>query len=162
MSRVHFHTPRFSLTEKLRQSDGMSVADAVQAAQANVAGLSEEALKAVDNALAAIGKAAADLPGEFDDQALARLYRLSNEMIGLGSAAGLKLLDPTAYSLCDLIDGMRSQQRYAAEPIAVHVQALHLLRSFEISAEDAVVRDILSGLTRVRDKYAPEKPKPAA
>lgn len=157
MSGVRFHTPRFRLSEQLREAGGKTVADAVQDAGAGLESIAAACLAALDKALVELERDIAALPAKFDETAMGALYHKVNDMIGVAGAAGLPDMDRAAYSLCDLIDSMRVGQRVGADAISVHLQALQLLRRPDALGGEAAVKQILGGLSRVRQKYAPPK-----
>lgn len=161
---VTFITPQYKIAEKLQQPGGKTVAQAVTDAQHGLEGLADACLGAVDEALTDIDRAYKALPDDFDLAALTDLYDSANGLIGIATVAGLMEMDRAAYSLCDLIDRMMAMGRPDKEPIAVHVQALHLLRSpAALIRGGGKVEEVVQGLVRVARKYRqPEPAKPDA
>jgi len=153
MSSVTFSFPQHRLGKIIRQPGGKSVADAVRDAAAGIETLRPPCLETIDEILTLVDQrmneflATADkiVPGR-------RLYAAVNSIIGLAGAVGLDEVDRAAFSLCDLLDQMARMGRWDVAAVAVHVQALHLLRSPAALGSDASVRAILTGLKQVRDK----------
>jgi len=165
VTTVTYTFPEYRLAKLLKQPGGKSVADAVKDAETGVASLAdrcrdarETALKALDAAWAQADRAAPRLCD------LDALYDRANALIGLGAPSGLPLMDEVAYSLCDVADAMRRHEAPSAEPISVHVHALHLIHHME--GQPAAFAAMAEGLRQVRDRVlgalSPPEPQPAA
>ena len=59
-----------------------------------------------------------------------------------------------AISLSDLLDYLKSQQRWDANAVAVHLRACRLLLHTEGAADAAGTQAILAGLRKVSQRYA--------
>lgn len=135
--------PKQRLARLLRMPGGKSVAAALQDADA--------ALAALDEGLAEIARLlplTRSLADGEAREARTRIYHEANAMVGVAHVAGLPHLDRAAYGLCELADGLMAQGRWDADAVAVHVQALHLLRQAQFG--DAMT--VLDGLEKVRVK----------
>ena len=150
MSRVRFVKPQYKLSQQIDEPGGRTVQVAIQSAEEGVGTLKAACVAAVDKQLGELDQAFAVLPDTFDDAAMGKLYHCSTSLIGICSAADLKEMDKAAYSLCDLLDRMTASRRMERGAIAVHVQALHLLRRPPASLQ---LKEVLQGLARVRQKY---------
>lgn len=153
MSRAIFTAPNYRLSKLLKKPGGKSIAAAIEAAAENVSTLKVPCLEHVDEALVEIDAHLRAFIEMEDKSAPAKaLYDCVNAMIGLAGAVGLREVDRASFSLCDLLDRMMRTQRWEIEPIAVHVQSLHLLRQPAIIESAASVRAVMSGLQKVHDK----------
>ena len=151
MNRVRFVKPQYKLSQQIDEPGGRTVALAVQAAEEGVGTLKNAAVGAVDSQLSEVDEAFAAVPETFDPAAMGKLYDRVNGLIGICSTADLKDMDKAAYILCDLLDRMMAARRMERVPIAVHVQALHILRKPPAALQ---VKEMLQGLARVRQKYS--------
>lgn len=153
MSKAIFTVPNYRLSKLLRQSGGKSVAAAVKDASDGVASLAQDCLKSIDELLVEIDRGLKAFAGAPDKAAAANaLYKLTNQLIGLAGAARLDEMDRAAYSLCDLLDRMSRARRWDVDAVAVHVQALHLLRNPNALGSVQSLAAVLVGLKKVRDK----------
>jgi hypothetical protein len=159
MSNVRFVFPKHKLAEQLRQAGGLPVAEAVEAAQANLAELRPECLSELQ---ALTGEAAAcfeQFPAVFDPAPLRTLYGIASRGVGTGAVCGTPAADTALISLCNLLDYLQTTRRWDLDAVAVHVKTLQLLvgsagQDLGEAASDA----ILSGLTQVSARYAQDPP----
>lgn len=70
------------------------------------------------------------------------------------SVCGLAAIDTALISLSDLLDYLKSQQRWDANAVAVHLRACRLLLQTEGAADAAGTQAILAGLRKVSQRYA--------
>jgi hypothetical protein len=96
--------------------------------------------------------AAAARPPPSDD--LARLYALSNEVIGLSGAAELEDLGMAALSFCRLLDGFRSGVSWSAASYDVHLASLQLLAQQELALDAEARAKVVEGLNSVVQRTA--------
>lgn len=152
MTNARFVFPKVRLAELLKAPGGLTVADALERAQANLATLRPtclaEQVALLDYADAAFGR----LGETFDDGALAELYAIAVRGIGTGSVCGAPAVDEALNSLCDLVDHFRSNGQYDRDAIGVHIQAWRLLLNPDLPPEGA--QPVLSGLRKVAARYA--------
>lgn len=131
-------TPR--IAAMINRASGVTEAEALARASARIEGLRAESLAALDVALEAAEQAGRADPADLDG-----LYDRASEVVELAGLYGLTGLGRAAYSLCDLADTLRAGGRTNAAAVAVHLEALRLLRH----ADDAVAAPILDGLKAV-------------
>jgi hypothetical protein len=152
MASARFVFPKLNLAQLLKKPGGVPVAEAVAAAQANLADLRPQCMSELHNLLEAAEKVFAGLGSTYDQAGVASLYQTAVRGIGLGDVCGAGSVDVALTSLCDLLDHLKTNERYDAEAVGVHLRAWRLLISTEIPPEGA--QAVLAGLNRVSAKYA--------
>jgi len=148
---ARFTVPKLNLTQLLKKPGGVPVAEAVAAAQANLATLKPQCMTELHTLLEAAEKVFARLGATYDDEGVAALYQTAVRGIGLGDVCGAGSVDVALTSLCDLLDHLKTNERYDPEAVGVHLRAWRLLISTEIPPEGA--QAVLAGLNRVSAKY---------
>lgn len=152
MSSVRFVFPKVRLAEILKTPGGLTVADALERAQANLDTLKPSCLAELA-ALLEFGEAALDrLDETFDEGGLADLYAIAVRGIGAGAVCGLPAIDEALTSLCDLIDHLQTTGQYDRAALGVHVQSWRLLMNPDLPLDAA--RPMLDGLRKVSARYA--------
>lgn len=138
------------LAALIRKPGGISVAEALQAAQDNLKSVESECLNAMDEKLAQIADLVArckDSPSEKD---LQTLYGLGNDVLEVAGVFDMTPLSEAAFSLCDLIDRFKTYGRFSYPALMVHLQALQALRVME-GDSDPAAKSMLDGLRKVVD-----------
>ncbi len=153
MTAVRIHRPKYALAGMLRKPGGKTVAEAVEAADANLEGLKEAAWPQLDERLAEVEACFGRYGEAYDEALIDEHYRLAVGLIGLPSLCGLDALENAAHSLCDLLDRLRTTGRWDKDGIKVHIQALRLLRNLA-PGEEAIAEPVLEGLRKVRERHA--------
>jgi hypothetical protein len=148
---ARFTVPKLNLTQLLKKPGGVPVADAVAAAQANLASLKPQCMTELHTLLEAAETVFGRLGATYDYAGVASLYQTAVRGIGLGDVCGAGSVDVALTSLCDLLDHLKTNERYDAEAVGVHLRAWRLLISTEIPPEGA--QAVLAGLNRVSAKY---------
>jgi len=152
MSTARFTVPKQRLAQQLRTPGGLPVAEAVAAAAANLAELKPACIAELQQLLDAAEAVFARMGQAFDDGVMGELYDAAVRGIGLGEVCGAGSVDVALHSLCDLVDHLRTQKRYDAEAIGVHLRAWRLLMSTELPPEGA--QAVLAGLNKVSKLYS--------
>lgn len=151
MSDVKVHKVRYKLATKLREGAKISVATAQQSAQDRVKALEPKLLAAIEIEIAVLDEGYKALQ-RADASGIGRMYTTADGIVGLaGAAPRLKALGAASLSLCDLLDGLRGALPSDLRPIAVHIDALRVLKT-EMPERDQLV--VLGGLTKLRDHYS--------
>ena len=125
----------------IHQPGGLTVKEAVQAAEAGMDELKPYAAAEIGKLvrdLLAVGAASLttkDLATR--STMLQDLYRLSNTIVGVAAPFGWKGLGVIAYSLCDLVDRLRSAGRWNAPALRIHLDGMRLMH--ETPREEAEV-----------------------
>jgi hypothetical protein len=154
MTAVRFVFPKPRLAELLRTPGGLSVAEAVERAHANLEEI-KPTCTADLLALLELCEAGYWTIGEaFDAAAITELYAIAVKGIGAGEVCGLAGVDLALNSFCDLLDHLRTLARFDREAVGVHVRAWRLLMTSDLP--EAGRRQIVDGLLKVSGRYAAE------
>jgi len=154
MSSVRYEFPKYKLTQQLREPGGKAVAEAVEAASANLEELRPDCEDELQRAVAAALECFQAFPAGFDPAALQQLYAISARAVGIGAVCGAPAADATFVSLCNLLDHLGVIKRWDLEAIAVHVQTLQLLAARVRDHLDApAIEQVLAGLEKVTGRY---------
>ena len=146
MSDVKVHRVKYRLARQLRAGAQLSVTTALGGAKDRVKKLEPAILAAIDDEIAGMDAAVSDL-GRGDAAAVSRLYQAANRLLGLaGAAPRLEALGKAALSLCELLDALDGVPA-DFRPIAVHIDALRILRT-QLPERDQFL--VLGGLSKVR------------
>ena len=112
----------------VRKPGGLSLDEAVRAPDANLQSIRGQLIAEVEATVermqALAGNAFRDGP---DERALEQLYQLSNSVVGIAGAAGLRALGQVCYNLCELIDRLQTSRGWNVAAVRVHIDSLHLL-----------------------------------
>jgi len=151
------YRPKLALYDILDKGGGVSVATAMQRADAAVEVHRAEATKALTAALAkldALGAARTQAPDEFYEHATFVL-----DIAGIFQPP----LCRAANSLCDLVQRMKAAERWDWASIDVHLASMRLLAG-KTNDKDPSVQTVLNGLgavvSRFPDPSPPDPPKP--
>lgn len=156
MTAVSIHRPALRLPKLLREPGGLALADALKLAARNLEAASPAYLEALAEGLTEVERLAAAVSDLYDPAVITQLYDRSSNLIGVASVCGQPSIDDALYSLCDLLEHLRTRQISDVEAIMVHVRALRLLIQHPGAAGLAGAQAILAGLHRVSDRYAAE------
>ena len=80
----------------------------------------------------------------------AEIYDNASAIIDTAGLFGFDHVGQAAYALCDLVDAFGEQDRWDASAVAVHVEALRLMRGAECSVQER--ERLLAGLHAVLEK----------
>lgn len=133
----------------VRQPGGVSMDEAVRAADANLESIRGRLVAEIEATLErmqALGGALRDGPG--DGRALEELYASANAVIGLAGAPGLRGLGRVCYSLCELIDRLQTSGAWNGPAVRIHMDSLRALRPGTAEGE-AQQEAIVAALKRV-------------
>ena len=139
------------LTHFVNTADGIPLAEAIAAAESKVAEIKPPGLVHIDALMAELG---AKAPADPSEVQVERLYRLANELAGLGAVFGLPALGRAAYSLCELLDVLGGSGSWNAAAVGVHLEGLRLLRQEgmgELPPE--AISAVLGGLDQVVARF---------
>jgi hypothetical protein len=159
MSTARFTVPKQRLAELMRKPGGVPAEEALKAAAENLQELRAPCLAELQDLLEAADATFARIGAGFDDAGLAELYETAVKGIGLGEVSGVASIDLALNSFCDLLDHLRTNQRYDREAVGVHLRAWRLLMSADLPAEGC--QAVLSGLHKVSALYSAPRPAEA-
>ena len=155
MTTARFTVPKHRLDQQLKKPGGVPVAEAIEAAQANLSQLKPQCIGELHTLLVAAETVFAKLGSAYDDDGVSQLYDSAVRGIGLGDVCGAGSVDVALHSLCDLLDHLKTHQRYDAEAVGVHLRAWRLLISTELPPQGA--QAVLAGLNKVSALYSAPK-----
>ena len=127
---------------------GKTIAQALDEAQANLDEIRHESLgilRAKLEELQAVGKRSAAAPGEADIEAL---YNLSSEVLDIAGLFGLPELGHAAFSLCELLDRLKSRKTWNWPAVQVHLHGLLVLADPDKTPPDGR-QTVVDGLRQV-------------
>jgi hypothetical protein len=146
MSTAQKFYPRNTLAAMINRPGGITIADALSRAEANVETIRGDCLAAIDEALAAV-QGLIPANGAPSPDAVNAMYQYANDIVGVAVTYDLRELSRAAYSLCELLDRQRARDAWSARAVSVHIEALRLLREPNADADGRAA--ILVGLEQV-------------
>jgi hypothetical protein len=149
---TNFVFPKNRLAKLLRAAGGKPVVEALEDASANLKTIEPEAQAELQVMLREVEARYAALGETYDDEKLDDLYFIANRVIGVAGVCGRQAVDVALVSLCQLLDYLKTAERWDNASVGVHVQALRLLLGAD--PNDQQVAAILDGLKRVSALYA--------
>jgi hypothetical protein len=152
MSSVRFVFPKVRLAEILKAPGGLTVAEALERAEANLEEIKPTCIAELAALLEYAEAAFERLAPDVDDAGLADLYAIAVRGIGAGAVCGAPGVDDALTSLCDLIDHLRTTGHYDRPAVGVHVRAWRLLMNPDLPLAGA--QPVLDGLRKVSARYA--------
>jgi chemotaxis protein histidine kinase CheA len=145
---IPVHTKR--LAAKINQPGGVTEEEAIEAATANLESLRGRTEHELDVTLQQIRAIGHTLQAPPDPMAVRELYSLSNSVVGIAGVYGMSGLSAVAYSLCDLVDKLRTSQTWNAAAVRVHVDSLLLMQGD--GPGKAVEQQIQQALRKLLDR----------
>lgn len=146
--RMPAHTKR--LAGLVHRPGGLTEDEAVCAADANLETIRERTLQQMDGTLQLMQAIGRTLETRADRAALESLYAHSNSIIGVAGVFGMSGLSAVAYSLCELIDRLRTSRTWNAQAVSVHLDSLRLMRM--AGPGEAENREMQAALRRLVDR----------
>jgi hypothetical protein len=135
----------------MRKPGGMRIGDALLKAAANLELIREPCLEDVDEQLERLDRLSSQGGESPDDDLKLEMYRCGNDIHAIAGVFGLVEMGAAAFSLCELIDRLRTSGGWTKPAVDVHLSSLHLLR--HPADEDRA--SVVEGLIRLTDKVAP-------
>jgi hypothetical protein len=142
------HTKR--LSAKINQPGGLTEDEAIEAATANLESLRGRTEHELDVTLQQIRSIGHALQAPPDPASVRELYSLSNSVVGIAGVYGMSGLSAVAYSLCDLVDRLRTTKTWNSPAVRIHVDSLLLMQGNGPGKEQEVV--IQQALRRLLDR----------
>ncbi len=136
------------LAKLVEAPGGMKAGAALDAAEANLEAIQSECLDALDAQIGQLDRICADATADMADETKGEVYALANDVHSVAGTFNLTELSEAAYSLCELVDNLRSTGRWNKAAVDVHVSSFHLLRHPDAADRSSVVR----GLRRVTEQ----------
>jgi hypothetical protein len=132
---------------------GKSIAQALDDAQANLEEIRAEQLGLLNSKLdelQALGKQSEKSPTLANIEGL---YALSSEVIDIAGLFGLPELGHAAFSLCELLDRLKSRKAWNWPAVQVHLHGLLVLADLDKTPPEGR-QDVVEGLRQVCQRVA--------
>ena len=145
--------PENRLAKVVFMPGGKTIAQALDDALANLDEIraeSLELLRAKLEEIQALGRKSAKEPKAAD---LATLYALSGEVLDIAGLFGLPELGQAAFSLCDLLDRLKSKKTWNWPAVEVHLHGLLILADPDKTPPDGR-QSVVDGLRQVCQRVA--------
>jgi hypothetical protein len=145
--------PENRLSKVVFLPGGKTIAEALDDAQAN---LEEIRLQSLDllrgkiEEIQALGKRAEKDPSEADIQGL---YTLSSEVLDIAGLFGMPELGHAAFSLCELLDRLKSRKAWNWPAVQVHLHGLAILSDPDKTPPESRM-SVVEGLRQVCQRVA--------
>lgn len=149
MSVIRKFHPEVRLKKLLAEPGGITVGVALERAGQNLETIKDECLRSIGDKVEQIHA----LSQVGDEPAFAACYRLSNEIFAEAGAFDLADLSEAAHSLCSLLSLPERSARTRAA-IALHVDAMRLLRAPETAGHPALRKAVMEQLRTLTAKVA--------
>ncbi|WP_158744828.1 hypothetical protein [Acidisphaera sp. L21] len=148
MSNLPLHTRR--LSGLVNRPGGITVSEAVVAAEANLATIRVRGLDEITSTLAKIQTIGEALRAGPNPVKQTELYDLSNILVGVCGVFGMGGLGEVAFSLCSLLDRMREAGVWSMPSVQTHLDSLRLLHSATL--EPAAMAAVTAALRQVVER----------
>ncbi len=152
MTAVQFLFPENRLAKLIRRPGGVSYAQAMAAAEANMDSIRADVLAGVDENLQRIDQLSADPAVAFSPEIQAELYERSNYVAGLAGSGGLPELGQAAFCYCELLDRIIAGAAWPQAAVTVHMDSLKLLRAMGVASPENDRAAIVEGLRKVAER----------
>lgn len=141
---VRFRPPSGGLKRALDMAPARSAADAVAAADANLAALQPICEKDVEASLQRLAAQMTELRKDPSPENYCELYVCSSRIIGASAVMGTEDVAQLAHTLCDLLDKQAHHKERSVEPLAVLVNSMMFM--FKAGRSGADTSKLRSGL----------------
>lgn len=135
------------LAKTLNYKKGLTLTEAVTAADGRLVELRERTLDEIDATVAEIQALAQDIK-RLDDPRVQDIYAAANRINAIAGVFERTEMGEAAYSLCELIHRFQAAGRFSWPMVEVHLDGLRLLRHPDDHADDHRTQ-VLSGLRQV-------------
>jgi hypothetical protein len=150
MNAVTYTFRKNTLGQLVDAPGGISVNDAVRAAERNVASIRDESVLEVDRNVALLARSAAAAAADASNlSARLEVYAHANVIAGLAGCCGLSEVGQAAFYLCELTDLYIVSDAWNADAVAVHLSAIAVLRAPDIAGAPEMRRSVLAGLHEI-------------
>jgi hypothetical protein len=135
------------LAKMVKEPGGVRIGQALDQAGQNLDTIQEQCLEAMDAQIDEMERLCADGGRQPPEDTKNQLYDLGNDVLAVAGAFQLAELGQAAFSLCELVDRLRSRGRWNQAAVEVHLSAFRLLRQPDPGADRSSVILGLKGLT---------------
>ncbi len=156
MSKIRYFFRDNPLTRMIRSSGGVRLDEAVARAEANLETIRQDCIAAIDTDIARLERLLDKVVQRPETTVLVDAYQRSNAVAGVAGSCGMAELGEAAFSLCDLLDRLRTAGGWNADAVAVHLNTIRLLRVMAGKGGGAAERAVLEGLHAVATRVVVE------
>ncbi len=142
------HTRR--LAGLVNRPGGITVSEAVLAAEANLETLRDRGLGEIASTVTRMLAIGDTLRAGTDAAEQAELYKLSNFLVGVCGVFGYGGVGEVAFSLCSLLDRLRSAGLWNVPSVRIHLDSLRLVHAGNLQGAEMVA--IGAALRQVVDR----------
>lgn len=135
------------LAKTLNYKKGLTLTEAVTAADGRLVELRERTLDEIDATVAEIQTLAQEIK-HLDDPRVQDIYAAANRINAIAGVFERSEMGEAAYSLCELISRFRASERWSSAMVAVHVDALQVMRQVQ-DHDPAHCKALREGLRKV-------------
>lgn len=135
------------LAKALTKQSGLTLTEAVSRADVRLGDLRERTLEEIDQTVLRILELAQEVQ-RVDDPKVQEIYGAANRIIAMAGVFDRTELGEAAYSLCELITRFRAAGRWSSAMVAVHVDALQVMRQVQ-DHDPAHCKALREGLRKV-------------
>jgi len=135
------------LAKMVKEPGGVRIGQALDQAGQNLDTIQEQCLEAMDAQIDEMERLCAAGGRQAPEDTKNQLYDLGNDVLAVAGAFQLAELGQAAFSLCELVDRLRSRGRWNQAAVEVHLSAFRLLRQPDPDTDRSSVILGLKGLT---------------
>ena len=147
MSAATFIAWENRLGKMVREPGGVRVGQALEQAEHNLEDIQGSCLEAMDLQIEELERLCAEGGRGPPETVKDRIYDLGNDIVAVAGPFQLKELGQAAFSLCELVDRLRTRGKWNQAAIEVHLAAFRLLRQRDPNADRSSIIQGLMGLT---------------
>ncbi len=147
MSAATFITWENRLSKLVREPGGVRIGQALEQSQHNLDEIQESCLQAIDLQMEELDRLCSEGGRSPADAVKDQIYDIANDVVAVAGAFALKELGQAAFSLCELVDRLRTRGKWNQAAIEVHLSAFRLLRQRDPDADRSSIIQGLMGLT---------------
>jgi hypothetical protein len=147
------HFPKSRLSELVGRFGGLSREEAVEAATRELQVMRPESDKAILSAIAQLDKIITGATKRDETVLMRELLPLCDQIVTLAGTFGYGALDKSTRSLCDLLDGLLSQDKSDLASIRVHVQTMRMFAPGAALPSEEQIEVMLFELARLLDHH---------
>ncbi len=146
---------RNPLAKLMQTPGGVRIGDALEQANVNLETVRQTCLEVMDSQLEQIERLCAEGDTRLTDEVKLLIYDLSNDIHAVAGVFGLTELSEATFSFCELVDRLRSRERWNPAAVAIFLSAFRLLRHPDAEVDRSSVIQGLQRLTEQIDTLNP-------
>jgi hypothetical protein len=147
MTAATFITWENRLAKLVREPGGKRIGQALEQADANLGTIQEDCLRAMDAQIDEMERLCTEGGRQPTEETKTLMYEGGNDVLAVAGAFQLNELGQAAFSLCELVDRLRTRGKWNQAAVEVHLTAFRLLRQQDPETDRSSVILGLKGLT---------------